>query len=63
MGDFEALGGSRDAAADLPENFHCVRSSERAHITENNGFYLVSLLTKRPKSLQKLLTHTKIIVF
>ena len=25
-------------------NFHCLRSSERAHMTENNGFYLVSLL-------------------
>ena len=25
-------------------NFHCLRSSEYAHITENNVFYLVSLL-------------------
>ena len=25
-------------------NFHCLRSSEYAHITWNNGFYLVSLL-------------------
>ena len=30
--------------------FHCLRSSERAHITENNGFYLVSLL---PPSVPK----------
>ena len=25
-------------------SFHCLRSSEHAHITENNGFYLVKLL-------------------
>ena len=25
-------------------NFHCLCSSEHAHITENNGFYPVSLL-------------------
>ena len=31
-------------------NFHCLRSSERAHMTENNEFYLVSLL---PPSVQK----------
>ena len=31
-------------------NFHCLRSSEHAHITENNGFYLVSLL---PLSITK----------
>ena len=31
-------------------NIHCLRSSEYAHITENNGFYLVSLL---PQSILK----------
>ena len=31
-------------------NFHCLRSSEPVHITENNGFYLVSLL---PPSVPK----------
>ena len=31
-------------------NFHCLRSSERAHMTENNGLYLVSLL---PPSVPK----------
>ena len=25
-------------------NFHCLRSSERVHIIENNGIYLVGLL-------------------
>ena len=29
---------------------HCLRSSEHAHMTENNGFYLVSLL---PPSVPK----------
>ena len=31
-------------------NFHCLHSSEPAHITENNGIYLVSLL---PPSVPK----------
>ena len=40
-------------------NFHCLRSSEHAHITENSGFYLVSLL---PPSIPKV-SHSKLLFF